>query len=191
MDIKHIPLLELLFLIVMVLIRSMMLRKHGIKAIVFGATDKTDYVIVPVVIFFFYGIFSVVFNLPFPAILKNTFWDIYIFNILAVVICTISIIWFGITLKAFGKSFRVGIDENTKGKLITNGTFAISRNPIYVAFIIFFFGVFMAYPNIPSSVFLILLILTIHRQILREEKFLKNHYGAEFEEYCKKIRRYI
>ncbi|MDR2500992.1 MAG: hypothetical protein LBD37_07940 [Treponema sp.] len=39
--------------------------------------------------------------------------------------------------------------------------------------------------------FLVILIITIHRQILREEKFLKKHYGNEYEEYCNQVRRYL
>jgi hypothetical protein len=31
----------------------------------------------------------------------------------------------------------------------------------------------------------------IHRQILRKEKFLKAHYGADYESYCRKVRRYF
>ena len=38
---KYIPILELPILILMILIRSIMLSRHGIKAIVFGVTDKT------------------------------------------------------------------------------------------------------------------------------------------------------
>jgi protein-S-isoprenylcysteine O-methyltransferase Ste14 len=175
----------------MVLLRSALLRRHGIKAIVFGVTDKTDFIIIPVVLFFFYALLSGVFNWPFPGILTNLFWDNTVVYICAIVICTASLIWFGITLRAFGRSFRVGIDEKTEEKLITNGTFSISRNPIYLAFILFFTGIFLSYPNIISSVFLVLLVLTIHSQILREEKFLKNHYSSEFEGYCNKVRRYI
>ena len=111
--------------------------------------------------------------------------------IIMVLICTASLIWFGITLNIFGKSFRVGIDENTTEKLITNGTFSISRNPIYLAFMTFFIGFFIVYPNITSSIGLVFIIAMIHRQILREEKFLNNHYGKEYEEYCNKVRRYI
>jgi protein-S-isoprenylcysteine O-methyltransferase Ste14 len=188
---KYIHIFELPVLIIMVLVRVMMLNRHGIKAIVFGVTDKTDYIIIPIVLFFFYGIFSMVFDLPFPIILKNYYWELSILHLCGAVICTISLIWFGITLKVFGESFRVGIDEYTKDKLITNGTFSISRNPIYLAFISFFLGVFMAHSNIITSVFLILVIITIHRQILREEKFLKGHYGNEYFKYCKKVRRYI
>jgi protein-S-isoprenylcysteine O-methyltransferase Ste14 len=33
--------------------------------------------------------------------------------------------------------------------------------------------------------------LAIHRQIMREEKFLASHYGAEYDEYRKKARRYL
>ena len=188
---KYIPILELPVLVIMVLIRSIILRRHGIKAIVFGITDKTDFFLVPVILFFFYSILSIFFNLPFPNILIKQFWENDILLICAIIICTVSLVWFGITLKIFGKSFRVGIDENTNDKLITSGTFSLSRNPIYLAFLVFFAGLIIAYPSIVSSLFLIFFIIMIHRQILREEKFLKNHYGSEYDEYCKNVRRYI
>jgi protein-S-isoprenylcysteine O-methyltransferase Ste14 len=132
-----------------------------------------------------------VINLPFPSILTKSFWEIEALYIISIIICTISIIWFGITLKIFGKSFRVGIDENTKEKLITSGTFAISRNPIYLGFIAFFIGILVAYSNILTLMFLPFFTSVIHRQIIREEVFLKKFYGTEYEEYCKKTRRYI
>jgi protein-S-isoprenylcysteine O-methyltransferase Ste14 len=187
----YIPILELPILILLVLIRSAMLRRHGIKVIVFGITDKTDFNIIPVVLLFVYAMLAGICGWPFPPFLTNLFWKIEFLSIWAIVLCSVSLIWFAVTLKIFGKSFRVGIDENTNEKLITNGTFAISRNPIYLAFISFFFGMFWAYPNIVLSVFLALIIIAIHRQILREEKFLANHYGKEYEDYCAKVRRYI
>ncbi|MDR0463989.1 MAG: hypothetical protein LBG94_02600 [Treponema sp.] len=132
---KYIPISELPILIIMVLIRAAILRRHGIKAVVFGVTNKTDFIIIPVILFFFYGLLSSVINLPFPDILVKSFLNSDVLYIIAVIICTISLIWFGITLNVFGKSFRVGIDENTKDQLITKGTFAISRNPVYLGFI--------------------------------------------------------
>ena len=186
-----IPILELPVLIIMVLIRSIILRRHGIKAFVFGATNKTDFFLIPAILFFFYGILSTFINLPFPNVLINLFWRNDIITVCAIVICSLSLVWFGVTLKIFGRSFRVGIDEKTNDKLITTGTFSISRNPIYLAFIVFFTGIFAAFPNIISSVFLALFAIVIHRQILREEKFLKSHYGGEYDEYCNLTPRYL
>ncbi|MDR1073759.1 MAG: hypothetical protein LBL45_08815 [Treponema sp.] len=73
-------------------------------------------------------------------------------NLCAIIFCTISLVWFFATLKIFGRSFRVGIDENTNDTLIASGTFGISRNPIYVAIIVFFLGMCMAYPNVITMV---------------------------------------
>jgi protein-S-isoprenylcysteine O-methyltransferase Ste14 len=188
---QYIPILELPVLILLVLIRAAMLRRHGIKVIVFGVTDKTDFIIVPIVLFFVYALLSPIFNWPFPGILTTIFWENNITTICAIVVCSVSLIWFAVTLKIFGKSFRVGIDENTSDTLITNGTFSISRNPIYLGFITFFTGIFLSYPNIISSVFLVLVIMAVHRQILREEEFLRKHYGEEYEDYQKKVRRYL
>ncbi|MCL2157577.1 MAG: isoprenylcysteine carboxylmethyltransferase family protein [Methanobrevibacter sp.] len=188
---EYILIIELAILIAMVLIRSAMLRRNGINAIVFGDTDKTDFFIPPIVLCFFYAMIVPIFNLPLPEILKIQFWNIDVLIYLAIVLCTVSLIWFAITLKIFGNSFRVGIDENTDEKLITSGTFALSRNPIYIAFIAFFFGVFISYPTIVTLLFLTFLSTMVHRQILREEEFLKSHYGKEFEEYSAKVRRYI
>lgn len=188
---EYILIIELAILIIMVLIRSIMLRRNGINAIVFGVTDKTDYIIIPIVLCFIYALLAPIFNLPFPIIFKTPFWNSNILNGFAIIICTISLIWFAITLKMFGESFRVGIDENTTDELITTGTYAYSRNPIYIAFITFFLGVFLSYPTIATSLFLIFIIIMIHRQVLREEKFLKHHYGKEYEEYIANVRRYI
>jgi protein-S-isoprenylcysteine O-methyltransferase Ste14 len=69
--------------------------------------------------------------------------------------------------------------------------FAISRNPIYVCFLLFFAGLFLIHRNIVIAVGLVLFALAIYRQVLREEKFLAAHYGAEYENYYKKAKRYL
>ena len=103
----------------------------------------------------------------------------------------LAIIGFILTLISFGNSFRVGIDVKTPGKLVTTGMFSISRNPSYVCFLLFFIGLFMIYCNIVIAVAVVLFALVIHRQVLREEKFLRDYYGVEYEVYCWKVRRYL
>jgi len=188
---RYVPLIELPVLVLLVLIRAAMLRRQGVKALVFGRTDKSDFLLVPVMAFFLYALLAAVFNWPFPELLKRPFWEAEIFYWTASVLCTASLVWFALTLKTFGRSFRVGIDEETNDKLITDGTFALSRNPIYVGFMAFFLGVFLAYPGIVTLVFLAFFSAAIHRQVLREEKFLKSRYGDGYEAYCKGTRRYL
>jgi protein-S-isoprenylcysteine O-methyltransferase Ste14 len=91
----------------------------------------------------------------------------------------------------FGTSWRIGIDRKTPGALVTGGIFAVTRNPIYVAFILFFFGIFLANGTWFFLIFAILAVMFIHFQVLREEEFLKKQYGAEYAAYCARTARYL
>jgi protein-S-isoprenylcysteine O-methyltransferase Ste14 len=188
---KQITIIELAILLLMILVKAIILHQNGIKAMRLGKPDKNALALMIIIACFVYAALSGVLNLPFPAITGKPFWNSKILNIIAIPICTISLIWFGITLKTFGNSFRIGIDEKTNNQLITDGTFALSRNPVFLAFIVFFLGIFLTYSNLATMVFFVLLVIMVHRQILNEENFLKKHYGKEYEEYCKKVRRYI
>ena len=189
--VRYVPLMELPVLLALVLYRAALLRRQGVKALVFGVTDKSDFLLIPVIASFFYALLASIFTWPFPAFLIRFFWQSSLLNIAAIIICALALVCLAATLKAFGRSFRVGIDEKTTDKLVTTGTFAFSRNPIYVAFLTFFLGMFLAYPSLVTTIFWLLLAAAIHRQILREEKFLQSHYGQEYTTYCTKVRRYL
>ena len=175
----------------MVLIRAAILRKRGIQVIVFGQTDKSDFLLVPLVLAIAYTALANTFGLPVWKVLIHPFWNNDISGWIGLFLCVAANIGFALTLAAFGNSFRVGIDENKPDKLITNGMFKISRNPIYVCFLMFFTGLFLIHLNIVIAVSVVLFALAIHRQILREEKFLTSHYRAEYEKYRRKVRRYL
>ena len=98
---------------------------------------------------------------------------------------------FCLALISFGNSWRVGVDKQNSGKLVTNGIFSISRNPVFVFMDIYFLGVWLIYSNIFFLIALILVITGIHFQILQEEKFLLKQYGKEYKDYQRKVRRYL
>ncbi len=191
MIINYLAILAFLLLGCLAAGRGARLHKRGINAFVFGVTDKTDFLLMPIVLFFLYTIIAIAFNLPLPSWLRNRFFEVPVLRWIGLGICFCSHIWFAITLKSFGKSFRIGIDEKSPDKLVTSGMFALSRNPIYVAFLTFFAGMLLIHPNVAISAVFLAFGLAIHRQILREEKFLKVHYGKEYENYCKAVRRYL
>ena len=177
--------------VIAVLTRASFMRRKGIRAIVFGATDKSDFLLVPMAAAIAYTVLANTFGLPIWNVLIRPFWNSTVPGWVGLVLCAAAIAGFVLTLISFGDSFRVGIDESSPDKLITDGMFALSRNPIYVCFLMFFVGLFLIHRNIVIAVAVILFALAIHRQVLREEKFLLSHYGAEYEAYCKKVRRYI
>jgi len=178
-------------LVITVLIRATMLRRRGIRAFLFGVTDKGDFLLIPIVLALIYSILSKVLGLPMWEPLVRPFWESTLPGWFGLALCGLALVGFALTLASFGDSFRVGIDAQQPGKLVTTGMFAISRNPIYVCFLLFFLGQFLVHRNIVIAAALLLFALTIHRQVLREEKFLRAHYGAEYEAYCRKVRRYL
>lgn len=177
--------------VVIVLIRAAILRRQGIRVIVFGQTDRSDFILVPLVFAIAYTTLARTFGLPIWDVLIRPFWSGELAGWIGLALCVVAIAGFALTLISFGNSFRVGIDVNKPDKLITSGMFAVSRNPIYVSFLLFFTGLFLVHRNIVIAVAIVLFALAIHRQILREEKFLAGHYGDEYKAYRKKVRRYL
>ena len=84
---------------------------------------------------------------------------------------------------AGSRSFRVGIDVEQPDRLITTGAFAFSRNSIYVALACVPLRQFLVFPIWITLAHLLGGIWLLHRQVLREEVFLRQHYGGEYEAY--------
>lgn len=188
---KYLSVPALLLFFALLAGRALMLRKKGIKAIVFGETDKSDFLLAPILLVFIYTVLACSFALPMPEILIRPFWVNPATGWTGFFLCMAAIVGFAFTLKSFGDSFRVGIDEKNPDRLVTTGVFAVSRNPIYVSFLVFFIGMFLLNPNIVLVCVLLLFSLAIHLQVLREEAFLKTHYGKDYADYCRRVRRYL
>jgi len=183
--------LALALIIICVLIRAAMMRKRGVRVIVFGQTDKSDFVLVPVLLAILYAAFARSLGLPMWAPLLKHFWAGIVLGWFGLALCLLAATGFILSLVSFGASFRVGIDEDKSADLVTNGMFAISRNPIYVCFLFVIAGMFLIHRNIVIVVAAVIFSIVIHRQILREEKYLVSRYGDEYAAYCKKVRRYL
>lgn len=173
--------------------RIILLKSRGIQAVVFAKTHPSDYFLMPIMFLLVYVAFaSSLPILPFPKTLLKPLFESSVIAWIGIFLSVTAVIAFALTLVAFGNSFRMGIDTENPDKLITNGIFSISRNPMYVAFILFFLGLILAHPNfVIIAVLFALYIPILHRQIVREEDFLKTHYGDEYLDYAKKVRRYL
>jgi protein-S-isoprenylcysteine O-methyltransferase Ste14 len=181
--------LTIVLLIGMVLTRVFLLRRAGTEAMHFGEIDKTDFLIPPFALFYFYTAFAAAFG--WPLVSTHTFFRSDAMAWIGVGLCAAGLILLGLSLVSFGRSFRVGIDAERPDRLVTTGIFAVSRNPIYVAFACVLLGQFLVFANWILLGYLVAGIWLFHRQVLREEAFLRKHYGQQYMAYCTRVRRYL
>jgi protein-S-isoprenylcysteine O-methyltransferase Ste14 len=178
--------------------RTVLLYKKGIKVWVIGTSTKKiseiilEKILLPMILLIsFIFIIITALHINLPIVISNylikTIWMKYI----GIIFCYIGLIIFLLALVSFGKSWRIGIDENNSNDLITTGIFKYSRNPIFLFMDIYFIGIMLIYPNIVFIIMAIGTVIGIHFQILREEKFLLNKFGEKYIEYKNKTRRYI
>ncbi len=179
----------IVILIVMLIARVRLLKRRGIKAVRFGALDKSDYALPPVFVLFIYFILAEVFD--WPRVSGVFFFESGFFRWVGVALCAAGLTLFLFSLLSFGTSFRIGIDNQKPDRLITTGVFAYSRNPIYTAFAALLLGIFLIFPNYIFFCYFVGAAVLFHRQVLREETFLLSCYGEEYAAYCKKVRRYL
>ena len=155
----------------------------------FGETHKTDFLIPPFALFYFYLVFAAAFGLP--TVSTKEIFHSRISEWLGVAICFAGLSLLLWSLISLGTSFRVGIDTSRPGRLVTDGIFAHSRNPIYVVFACILIGQFMIFSNWILLIYLLAGFWLFHRQVLREEKYLGEHYGEEYAQYRRRVRRYL
>lgn len=106
-------------------------------------------------------------------------------------IAAIGVAFFIVAMLTMSDSWRAGIPDSDKTVFVQKGIYRISRNPAFVGFDLMYIGLLLAFPNIIHLLFSIFPIVMLHLQIRQEEVFLRNTFGAEYEEYCRKVRRYI
>jgi protein-S-isoprenylcysteine O-methyltransferase Ste14 len=181
--------LAIVLLLGTVITRVLLLRRAGTRAMHFGHLDKTDFLIPPVALFYFYTIFAAAFH--WPLVSTRMFFCSNVIAWIGVGLCYIGLLVLFASLVSFGRSFRVGIDVDQPDKLVTTGIFAVSRNPIYVGFALVLVGQFLVFPNWVPLVYLAAGFMLFHRQVLREESFMRQHYSDEYAKYCRRVRRYL
>jgi len=86
-----------------------------------------------------------------------------------------------------GKEGKVYAEE-----LVTTGIFNHCRNPLYVGNILMLLGVGILSNSLLYVVIVMPLFLLIYQAIvLAEENFLRNKFGAAFEQYCSRVNRWV
>ncbi|MDA7948621.1 MAG: isoprenylcysteine carboxylmethyltransferase family protein [Hyphomicrobiaceae bacterium] len=107
----------------------------------------------------------------------------------------LAVIGVGIAAKAVSQFTEAGtsvpVHEPTDA-LVTNGLYALSRNPIYIALIIFYVGLSIALTT-GWALLLLPVVLTVLQKgvVEREEALLAQEFGETYLAYKKKVPRWL
>jgi protein-S-isoprenylcysteine O-methyltransferase Ste14 len=93
---------------------------------------------------------------------------------------------------AMGASWRIGVDESENTELVTDGPFAIVRNPIYSAVIPLVAGLVLLAPNPVAIAGFAALIAAFEIQTrLVEEPHLLRAHDPAYREYASRVGRFV
>lgn len=75
--------------------------------------------------------------------------------------------------------------------LATGGLYRVSRNPMYVAFFLYFLGIAMLTGSWVVLLVLVIFQGSVHFLILSEERWCIEQFGAAYTDYMRRVRRYL
>ncbi len=93
---------------------------------------------------------------------------------------------------AMGTAWRIGVDENERTTLVTNGPFAVVRNPIFAAMLPTAIGLALLVPNVAGLAGAVVLFVALELQTrVVEEPYLLTTHGAAYRDYAARVGRFL
>lgn len=91
-----------------------------------------------------------------------------------------------------GRSWRIGVDQNEKTELMTNGFYSKSRNPIYFGILLYWLALALCFIHPAMWACAIACWVSIELIVRKiEEPYLRRVHGQAFDEYCRVSNRYL
>jgi len=141
-----------------------------------------------------YEVIAYGFAVPFhigPTVAHAEFLPAPILKAVGVLLAFAAVLLYGVGLKHLGEAWRLGVDRDKAGPLVTNGIYAWTRHPIYVAFDLIFVGTFLVHSGWLFLLLVLVWLPLMHQTMLREEEFLPKKFGHEYMRYRQRTGRYI
>ena len=101
----------------------------------------------------------------------------------------------GIFISGFSIFKSYGEDPlptSSTNRIIKTGIFAYTRNPIYLAFVVFLLSMFLVFENVMYFLSAIGLAIWLHHWVIKiEDKYLQQHFNEEYERYMNSVKRWL
>lgn len=93
--------------------------------------------------------------------------------------------------RAMGLSWRIGVDRERPTDLVTGGLFRYSRNPIFAGVGAYFIALFLLSPTAPTLAIMAAGLVGMAVQVRLEEEHLGSLHGTVYEDYRRRVRRWV
>lgn len=102
-------------------------------------------------------------------------------------------VWlFSASSRAMGKNWAIVAQTRSDHVLVQNGPFTYIRNPIYVALGLFMFAMAVAFGHWRNLIVAVpLYVVGTWMRVMREEMLLRTQFGAAYDEYAARVKRFV
>ena len=193
----YLPIYLIMYMLVAFVIPTYRTYKQtGINPITFGKNDNAhDYIgfimKVLIVLLFVAVLTYSMSEKMYSYLVPISYLQTQTLTIIGLALIHIALVWISIAQFQMSNSWRIGIDEENKTKLVTDGVFSISRNPIFLGMIISVLGLFLILPNTLTFFLTITTYIVIQIQIRLEEEFLQKQHAQDYVNYKLKTKRLL
>jgi protein-S-isoprenylcysteine O-methyltransferase Ste14 len=113
-------------------------------------------------------------------------------RVVGVVVAVVGTVLTSLAQSAMGKEWRIGVDADERTGLVTDGAFALVRNPIYTAMFTTALGLVLMVPNWVALVGFVLLVASVELQVrFVEEPHLRRLHSDEYAAYEARVGRFL
>lgn len=189
--------LFLIFIVSYFLKLFILAKQNKVKANVLGHSGKErtlHRVELFVKVTSFFGIFIWFMESAFSSFLARFTGRFFLskgYTYTGIFLMSLGVVFFILAVGFMKSSWRVGIDKQTKTKLVTDGIYKYSRNPAFVGFNLMFIGLCLTFPCVLTLIVMVSNLIAFHLLILQEEKHLTETFGDEYIGYTQNTPRYI
>ena len=106
-------------------------------------------------------------------------------------VVAVSLVLFGWSLRTFRRAGEHPEFERETQTIVSDGPFRFTRNPFYVSMTLLYVGLALISNSAWPLIFLPLPLLGAHYTVRREERYLSELFGDEYEGYRDRVRRWF
>lgn len=128
----------------------------------------------------------------FPVYIQHSTLGIDVLEVLGAVLIAASAALAALAFISLRQARTSPFPERPTTSLVIRGPFRFTRNPLYVSMSLLHAGISVFANAIWPLFFLIPAVISIRYLVIaREERYLAQRFGAEYETYCRRVRRWL